>query len=299
MKNVTKKKTGEKTRSLTPPKNYLAYNNLSGDGLNIFKAAKLHYYLQYAEDNFFPSQNKNWHIDLSSDRLIYNEAALSFINARVAYALGLIGLHCNERFGATPQDQHKFFQRIHEQGCFFSYLYAAVQKKKAEEVKNKFPQSTKVEHPYVGNTYLELEKQRCKTNCFYIGKEQIKEKDIYIAAIFYVINFMFDAVLKNDAARLSQLNAELLYVGLGTSYHAVHGKKGGDKRVGPYRTNHNKAYAIFVENNIQEKFGSKNLAMAEELHRLLKMKKIDVKISTLEVKWIPEFIKRQDIDMQY
>jgi hypothetical protein len=267
--------------------NYISYNKLPFERRAIFFGAGLGSYLRYAEDILFKSKKPVSSYTASSAEPLYNRKDRAQINTYIEYALQLIAAY-NVRFGTTAAAQHKFFNRTAEQESFFACLFAGLQLQKRKVLGKNIP-DTEIFFPFVGDGYQRLEAYREGQSCFEIEGNPVLERQIFAAGIFYVVNFVFDAIEKNDAALVSRLTADLMSFGLGTSYQAGHGKKGGAKSKSKEIENRERAYQLFLDKRIYDS-GPKHTAMASAMMSVLKEAGIKTALSTVEKKWIPDFI---------
>jgi len=118
--------------------------------------------------------------------------------------LELIGKHNNNRFGSTAIEQHNFFcKRTAEQEAFFKHLFISVQTEKKIILDNE------VNNSYLFNPHkLHSLSDRNMVFCTILGNT-VTEQSLYAAGIFYMINFLFNAVKKNDAAYTLKLVSDL------------------------------------------------------------------------------------------
>jgi len=288
---VTKllRKSGPEKQSPTAV-NFISYNNLAGEKQRLFASAHLHHYLNDAVKLLFPADKAK---PLFSQKAGYSPENLAYINARINFALELIGEYSNPRFGRTAAKQHSFFQRPTEQEVFFTYLFQAVQTHKKSIIVRKNPKAAEIGTPYLNKAHVELEAYRKKgVLCFKILGKNVPEKEIYAACVFYAMNFVLDAAVSDDALRLSRLLANMFHFGSGTSYHAADGKKGGESRARKWAATKEKAYALFVRHDVHKKFGPKHDAIQSRMTTILRTNRVRVSPGTLKTKWIPEFVRR-------
>lgn len=276
--------------------NYIEYFDLSEDDYALFLSAGLPTYLldvinwsgldiNLEDDNY------------SENRIGFLKGKKDYLNQGVQYALGLIGEHSNSRFGKSAEEQHKFFKRTAEQDTFSTLLYMAIQKQKVDFLQENSEEGKKLkpmEHPYVGDNYLELARHHKKTYSYFENKgKKLTEEQIYGFGAFYLVNFIFQAVKENNAARISKLMSEMSYFKSQDEYKPVYGREGSKKSTITRNEAKNRMYRVFVKKDIKNKFGPNHEAMAAEIYRL-KPKKLKVSRYTILKKWIPDFLKRME-----
>lgn len=291
MKPTSKKPSKPKPpqkRFVPTKKNYISYNKLPFERRAVFFGAGLGSYLRYAEQILFGSKKRIIVEAGSAAKPIYSHKDVALINTYIEYALKIIAIY-NSRFGKTAAAQHKFFNRTAEREIFFTCLFAGLQLQKRKVLGKNIP-DTEILFPFVGDAYQQLEAYREGQPCFDIQGKDVSEREIFAAGIFYAVNFVFDAVEKHDAERVSRITADLLSFGVGTSYRASHGKKGGAKTKNKQLENKKRAYELFLDNNIYTKYGRKHDAMYEGLMPILEKAGIKIAPATVKKKWIPDFV---------
>lgn len=283
--------TAARSRLKPIKSNYILYNTLSAERRAVFFEAGLGVYLSHAERALFGSRNRTTYNASRVTEPLYSTKKAALINIYIEYALSIIAIF-NPRFGVTADEQHEFFNRTAEQEVFFTYLFAGMQQRKRDALGDKVPED-ELKFPYVGDNYQSLEGFNTKRECFKVRGKVVSEREIFAAGIFYAVNFIFDAVEKRDTARIKGIKKDFDAFGLGTSYRAAHGKKGGIKSNREKVKNRERAYQLFVDNKIYIKGGC-YAALCEDLMPILKKAGIKAAPTTVEKKWIPDFIGRQE-----
>lgn len=278
-----------------PEANYLSYLDLDFDDARLFMAGGLGNYIALAYKQL--STNKtltNWDNYSELRKALSRKSKLNVLSAYMEYILGLIGKHANPRFGNTAQQQHAFFQRPGEQENFFTYLFMASQmEKRAILAKKRRKIKSELPVPFLGNIHWDLNAHENKNTFKYTAEEiSLTEKQLYAIGIFYMMNFIFDALKQDDALRLMRLINNMHHFQSGPSYRAAHGKRGGKKTAAQRNDKKEQGYKIFLNCKIHEMYGPKTAAMLSALMPLLRRNEIKISDRTVETKWIPEYLKR-------
>lgn len=276
--------------------NYIEYCDLSEDDYALFLSAGLPTYLLDII-NWSHLDINIWDDKYSENRTGFLKDNKNYINQGIQYALEVIGQHSNSRFGSTAEEQHKFFKRTAEQETFPVLLFMAVQKQKVDFLRENSEEGKglkPMKHPYVDDNYLKLAQHHKKTYSYFESKgKKLAEEQVYGFGAFYLVNFIFQAVKENNAARVSKLISEMLHFKSQEEYNAEIGRAGGRKSAKMKNQEKDRLYEIFINENIYDNFGDKHEAMA---HELFKLKPEDMKIafSTVHKKWLPDFLKKRE-----
>lgn len=275
--------------------NYPSYLDLDFNDARLFMAGGLGNYVAMAYKQL--STNKtltNWDNYSELRKTLSRKSKLNVLSAYIEYVLGLIGKHANSRFGNTAQQQHAFFQRPGEQENFFTYLFMASQmEKRAVLAKKRRKIKSELPVPFLGKAHLDLKMHEGK-DYFKFTDERISltERQLYAIGIFYITNFIFDALKQGDALRLMRLFNNMHHFQSGPSYLAAYGKSGGKKTAARSISKKEQGYQVFLDCKIRDKHGPTVAAMVVALMPQLMRRKIKISDRTVETKWIPEYLER-------
>ena len=273
--------------------NFLNYSNLNLEDSRVFLGARLNYFVNKAGIQLFGK--KGLLCSYENNILKIEPSDLDLINGYIKYLLELIRNHRNLYEQSSVSDVNSLYDRHSEQEFFLFNLFTAIINYKNKVLSKKYPEILKQINAAgtIHNLHHKLksiEKDKGEIT-FEINGKSVREKDLYVAATFYVINFAFEAVKSNDSQRLSRILISIDDLKSGPSYLSVNGKAGGQKSGKTRGKNKEKARRIFIKNDIYKRCNGKAEAMISELMPILKKNNISVSEATVRTEWIPYFSK--------